>query len=206
MERIRKDKLPFNLFGITLEELYNEIEGPDTIVDEDVEHIPSDCEFEIDTFDDEDLADNVPVAIDNDGSFESDGFESDLPLSTMREIIVNTNLVHIPAPNVAVPYTPPTGPNTCKPTPTPDFESSSGVADFVQNNSENVTPFHSICPIIPKDNSPKRMKFFLLDGLVVPYMYHPISQKQSVQFWKKVTFMFVTHTLLFNINFIKMYE
>ncbi|KAG5871646.1 hypothetical protein JTB14_032283 [Gonioctena quinquepunctata] len=69
LSKLRNNELPFNSVKMTLEELYNEVEGPDTIADGDVEPVPSDCESEIDFFDDEGLVDNVPATVVN-GNFE----------------------------------------------------------------------------------------------------------------------------------------
>ncbi|XP_031338816.1 piggyBac transposable element-derived protein 4-like [Photinus pyralis] len=142
MSRFRVDGISYNLRDMTLDELYQEIECIE-------ESIPSDSESEVAVSDAEELVDNIEG-----GEVEeivlsgSEDSESDLPLATVRDLIIN-NVTPITTPIITQVYSPPTWSNDYKPTAPPIFTHPSGVPAFIKN-IDKPTPYTLFQQLVPE--------------------------------------------------------
>jgi len=134
MSRIKKDELPFQLVGMTIDDLNEDLND----FYNTAEPIPSDAESEVDVSDvEEDIQSNsanadLPIS-------DSEDSEDDIPLSETRRRILEYNLP-FNTPQLTPIYTPPKWSNVYRPTAPPDFQHPYGVPDFIKN-MDNVTPY-----------------------------------------------------------------
>lgn len=135
MSRLTKDELPFRLVGITVDQLYAALENIDD--DETVEPLPSGSESEIDDSDIENPTVNTGDNTEDIIISESEDSESDLPIATVRNSIINRNATTSTTFQV---YNPPIWSNNTKPIAPQIFQNSFGVPEFIKD-MEDVTPY-----------------------------------------------------------------
>ncbi|KAF5269774.1 hypothetical protein FQA39_LY08555 [Lamprigera yunnana] len=105
MTRLKENELPFQLVGMTIDDLYREMEN----IHEIVEPIPSDSDIDVSDIEQP----TVDVRSKDDDIFisESEETEFDLPLATVRNFIAHNAA---PIPIITQVYNPPTWSNISK--------------------------------------------------------------------------------------------